>query len=113
MYKYLLAHEKYIKDILSSGESRDWSAVRSYHKVQIAFLQHERLIHLLVTLAFALLLIASCIATVFYFAPVMIVLTSILMVVEVFYVVHYYRLENGVQRWYSLYNALCDKEAGK
>jgi hypothetical protein len=110
MYKYLLEHEKYIVDIINSNEPKDWASIREYHKSQIEFMQHERLVHLLVTLAFAFVLIASYIITVIYPITAMMLLDLIVTVLEVFYIIHYYRLENGVQRWYKLYNIICDKQ---
>ena len=69
--------------------------------VNIRFFQHERLVHLLVTLAFALLTVLSLLMAVqqFYFLP----LFLLFLVLEVPYVVHYYRLENGVQKLQRLY----------
>jgi hypothetical protein len=110
MYKYLLEHEKYIEGIINSNEPKDWAVIKEYHKSQIEFMQHERLVHLLVTLAFAFVLIASYIITVIYPIIELMLLDLIVTVLEVFYIIHYYRLENGVQRWYKLYNKICDKQ---
>lgn len=109
MYKYLLEHEKYIMSIINSNGIQDWDSIREYHKTQIGFLQHERLVHLLVTLAFAFILIVSYIMTVIYPMELLILLDLILTVLEVFYIIHYYRLENGVQRLYKLYNRIYNK----
>ena len=69
--------------------------------VSIGFFQHERLIHLLVTLAFAVMTILSLLMTVqeFYFIPLFV----LFLVLEIPYVLHYYRLENGVQKLQRLY----------
>ena len=69
--------------------------------VSIGFFQHERLIHLLVTLAFAVMTILSLLMTVqeFYFIPLFV----LFLVLEIPYVFHYYRLENGVQKLQRLY----------
>ncbi len=81
-----------------------------YHKTMLSQFQHERLIHLLVTLFFALFMI------IFFVLFGILELTVaknvwgacivggvgaidvILIVVTLFYVRHYYRLENGVQK---------------
>ena len=75
--------------------------------VSISFFQHERLIHLLVTLAFAVMTILSLLMTVqqFYFMP----LFLLFLVLEVPYVFHYYRLENGVQKLQRMYREAEEK----
>lgn len=75
--------------------------------VSIGFFQHERLIHLLVTLAFAILTVLSLLMAVqaFYFLP----LFALFLVLEVPYVFHYYRLENGVQKLQRLYRQAEEK----
>ena len=75
--------------------------------VSIGFFQHERLIHLLVTLAFAVMTILSLLMTVqeFYFIP----LFLLFLVLEVPYVFHYYRLENGVQKLQRMYREAEEK----
>ena len=35
-----------------------------------------------------------------------ILLSALLMILTMAYIVHYYRLENGVQRWYGLYDEI-------
>jgi type VI protein secretion system component VasF len=40
------------------------------------------------------------------FSPAMLVLTGMLLVMVTAYVFHYYRLENTVQRWYSISNRI-------
>ncbi len=109
MYKYLLKHERWITELLDCDSEQDWCAVRDYHMAQISFLQHERLVHLIVTLAFALIMLAGIAATVIYPVWQLLLLDVILIVVVTIYIIHYYRLENGVQRWYRIYELLCSK----
>lgn len=75
--------------------------------VSIGFFQHERLIHLLVTLAFAVMTILSLLMTVqeFYFIPLFVLFLAL----EVPYVFHYYRLENGVQKLQRMYREAEEK----
>ncbi len=81
-----------------------------YHKVMTAQFQHERLVHLIVTLFFALFMIIFFV----FFGAVELMLPTgiwenviaysigavavILLITTLFYVRHYYRLENGVQQ---------------
>jgi hypothetical protein len=69
---------------------------------KIAFFQHERLIHLLVTLAFALF-------TIIFLALGMISYIFLLpffalIIFLIFYIFHYFFLENNVQYLYKIYD---------
>ena len=112
-------HEAMIKQrleqTLSSGELVQLAA---FHARRIAEFQHERLVHLLVTMFFVCLLFA---AVGLFFAVIpaglllsvlMGVLTLILFVLELFYIRHYYYLENGTQRLYRLTVAIEKRRAG-
>ncbi len=104
MYRFLKTHEAYIKQAAASAPPEQLLRLKAYHMTQIRFLQHERLMHLLVTLFFGMLLFASYVLTCFCPVPFLFALDVIVTVLELFYIVHYYRLENGVQRWYTIYN---------
>jgi fatty acid desaturase len=100
---YITHIEKLIHD---RPGGTDWAAVKSDLLVQIGFFQHERLIHLLVTLAFALLMViflALMLLTAIWLLAVVFALVFVLLI---FYFAHYYRLENGVQKLYSLYDKI-------
>ena len=72
----------------------------------ILFFQHERLIHLLVTLLFAAMTLTSLfVFLVTDFLPV-IALFALFLILLVPYIFHYYHLENGVQKLYGLYDQL-------
>lgn len=105
MGHHLKNHEKFIREALKEPET-DLNWLLDYHKTWIEFMQHERLIHLMVTIAVAIFMIVvlgiSMLGDNFYF----LIPDGILMILLVFYLVHYYRLENGVQRWYALYDEI-------
>ena len=92
-------HEAMIKQrleqTLSSGELVQLAA---FHARRIAEFQHERLVHLLVTMFFACLLFAA--------------VGLFLFVLELFYIRHYYYLENGTQRLYRLTVAIEKRRVG-
>lgn len=72
----------------------------------ILFFQHERLIHLLVTILFALLTFGSLVTfLVTGFLPVT-ALFVLFLALLIPYIFHYYHLENGVQQLYDLYDQL-------
>jgi hypothetical protein len=71
---------------------------------QIGFFQHERLIHLIVTLAIAFFTILFVFGSMAWEADLMFYLSGILIVLLFFYIRHYYFLENGVQKLYEYYD---------
>lgn len=74
--------------------------------IQIGFFQHERLIHLLVTLAFAIFAVAGILVINLFPEIWAIALEVLFVVLLVPYVKHYYLLENGVQKLYEYYDAI-------
>ena len=74
--------------------------------VQIGFFQHERLIHLIVTVLFALMTILVFLLTVTNFSPWNGVLLLLLLVLLIPYIKHYWLLENGTQKLYEYYDEL-------
>ncbi|MCH5251345.1 MAG: hypothetical protein J1F22_00075 [Lachnospiraceae bacterium] len=74
--------------------------------VQIQFMQHERLIHLIVTVLFALLTVITLFASLFLLQPLLLVLFLLFLVLLIPYIRHYYILENGVQKLYEYHDKL-------
>jgi len=79
-----------------------------YHRLQISYLQHERLIHLIVTALVSLLLFASFCLLLWITSISTMALFCILFFVDGFYLMHYYFLENKVQSWYIIEKKLVD-----
>lgn len=99
------ACQSYIDNDMKAGNEEKTRLVLAEFEVKIAYFQHERLIHLMVTLAFALFLLLS-IASLFLF-PSEFAISALLLVAIFFgltigYVFHYYFLENSVQKMYHL-----------
>lgn len=79
--------------------------------VQIGFFQHERLIHLIVTVLFALLTIFTISCSCFLensYGMLFLLLCVLCLILLVPYIHHYYVLENGVQKLYEIYDAIRD-----
>jgi len=101
--KYLFDYIKKIDDLLKEDKKTD-EKVLNEHLIKISFFQHERLIHLLVTLFYALIFIVFMgLGFVHY---LFFVLALIILIFLLFYIVHYFRLENGVQYLYIQYDKL-------
>ena len=77
-------------------------------KTKISFFQHERLIHLIVTLFFSLFaLIFMILGVVSYY---FLIIFAILIIFVVCYIYHYYFLEKKVQYLYKVYDKLKERE---
>ena len=74
--------------------------------VQIGFFQHERLIHLIVTVLFALMTILVFLLAVTNFSLWAGVLLLLLLALLIPYIKHYWLLENGTQKLYQYYDKL-------
>ncbi len=99
-------------DGLLLREDADWEQIREEHLVQVGFFQHERLIHLIVTVVFALFAVLSIGMAFLLMALGMEGAGNWLFVVAAFlvllvpYVRHYYILENEVQKMYAQYDEI-------
>lgn len=110
MKKYLKTHTELIKKLLlEEKESCDWKGLIEYNKTRISFMQHERLIHLLVTLFFALFLFISIGLALSYPRLEFAILTALFFIMTAAYIVHYFTLENGVQKLYRLHDEIEQK----
>lgn len=74
--------------------------------IQIGFFAHERLVHLIVTVTFAILTIVAVVGFLISEQTALIALIVLLLVLLVPYIRHYYILENGVQKLYTFYDEL-------
>ena len=101
-----------IRLLESEEESVDWEEEMRRHLVQIAFFAHERFIHLVVTVTFAILAVMVFLYTYGHFSVALVLLFLMLMVLMVPYIKHYFLLENSVQDMYEQYDKMMEK-AGK
>lgn len=102
--KYYL--EYYRESSEKAGEIADKESFLKEMLVQIQFFQHERLIHLIVTVLFALLAVMSILANLIIQELVVLLLCLMFFVLLVPYIRHYYILENGVQKLYEYYDVI-------
>ena len=112
MEQRLKIYLKYTEDLLKEEDvtAIEWKKRKEEHLIQISFFQHERLIHLIVTVIFALLEMLSLMIIVFQFSIMTLALSILLLVLLVPYIRHYYILENGVQKMYCQYDIFLQKE---
>lgn len=88
------------------GRNVDLEELEKEHLTQIGFFQHERLIHLIVTVIFALMEMLSLIMTIMSDELFPIILTILILVLLLPYIRHYYILENEVQKMYAQYDRI-------
>lgn len=74
------------------------------HLVKIKFFQHERLIHLLVTLFYGVFVFLSVI--IFTKIWLFVIILYLALIILIFYVRHYFFLENNVQYLYKQYDKM-------
>ncbi len=104
MTKEIRAYMAVLEQFFSVGHSDgELLKFRAELLKRIEFYQRERLIHLIVTMSFAVFFLMSlmmCSAT----PPVGLMLLAVLfLVMTIAYIKHYYFLENSVQRMYKFY----------
>ena len=107
MRERILNYSKFIKNLIENNDcDTDWEIILKDLLIQINFFQHERLIHLIVTVTFALLEIISISLTLLSDNLMTIVLALAILVLLIPYIRHYYLLENEVQKMYSYYDQI-------
>lgn len=110
MTERIKAYIVYIDRLLEHNDSGlSYEEIRIQHEKQLAFFMHERLIHLLVTLAFAIFGFGTFFVLCINFSIGLVVLFFALLVLLIPYINHYYLLENSVQYMYKQYDKLQEK----
>ncbi|MFA5770316.1 MAG: hypothetical protein WC894_02375 [Patescibacteria group bacterium] len=90
-----------IKKILSEKDlSIDWRSVLEDHREMIEKIQHERLIHLLVTIFVGIVMSTSSFITIITRKSDLLIFCVPLLFLFLAYLFHYRFLENTTQNWY-------------
>ncbi|MDR1969781.1 MAG: hypothetical protein LBQ11_00325 [Candidatus Nomurabacteria bacterium] len=121
MDKGISVHDKFIQNEIAKLQKKPnreaAASLLSYHDIMTRNFQHERQIHLYVTLFFALLMIGSWVVGI---SMIMVLggfdvilwplglLMLILTILEGFYIRHYYYLENRTEKLYRLTREIYD-----
>ena len=109
MKNRIINYMDYIDNLLAEDENecrQNYETLIKQHLIQIDFFMHERLVHLLVTLAFAIFGFMIFLALVTNFQPGLLLLFAAILVLLIPYIMHYYLLENGVQKMYRQYDEM-------
>lgn len=107
MTKQIKEYLEHLRLFLDGEHSQEeYAAELSRLHVRIGFFSHERLIHLLVTLGFAVFFLIALFMALIKGGAGLFVLAALFLVLLVPYIKHYYFLENSVQKMYLIYNKL-------
>ncbi len=90
-------------DHLSPDEKQKY---REEALIQIGWFQHERLVHLIVTVLFSIMTLLSVFGFILFGQMSLLLLILLFMSLLIPYIRHYYILENGVQKLYTCYDKL-------
>lgn len=115
MEQRILSYRKYMDELLIKLQQEEITdeereCLKKEHLTQVSFFQHERLVHLIVTVTFALLEIVAVLIAMAFPGIATLLLVVVVMVLLVPYIRHYYILENEVQKMYIQYDGLCTKD---
>lgn len=109
MTKQIKEYLEYIRLFFESEHTHEeYLAEKLLLLKRIELYQHERLIHLLVTLAFALMFLLSLFVCNIEQNAGFLILSLLFLVLLIPYIKHYYFLENSVQLLYKYYYKLED-----
>ena len=106
MEKTVLTRVKEAEAFLAAGNTENKEEYLKYLKRWIEYIQHERFIHLIVTVSFAIMSMQTII--IFFLCHSLSLLWAlfIFIVTLCFYVRHYFILENETQHLYDLYDKI-------
>ena len=108
MGPYIKTYMKNVDNAIAD-ESTDFEALKREHLVQIGFVQHERFVHLLVTVMVCILLfIGMC---VFFLSQMkaFLIVDGLLLILSLCYLLYYFFIENATQRMYRQYDLMSRK----
>lgn len=113
MRKQIKRYMREIRAVLEAdAPGTDWRETARLHLIKIQFYQHERLIHLIVTVLFALMEVICAAAMIVTGSMGALALTLMILVLLVPYIGHYYFLENSVQELYLIYDQILGRISG-
>lgn len=108
MKERITTYLAWMEEMLENDEI-DKEALMKRHLREIAFFQHERLIHLMVMALMVILAFMVFVATMLHFSFGLLAVFLGLMVLVVPYIRHYFLLENSVQTMYYQYDTLYEQ----
>ena len=105
MKKYIIDYLKYVDQNMNDVDDK----FISDHLIKIGFFQHERFIHLIVTVTAVILNLFAFFLGYAFSNIVIIIFGYMVMCFTIPYIYHYFLLENGVQKMYRQYDMMKKK----
>lgn len=110
MLDKMLTYQKEIEKLLKDNPAEtDWSKELEFFNIKLTHLQSERLMHLLVMLTVGFACLTSCLVSLALPTIPLLIFDAVLILLFIAYLIHYRRLENTCQYWYSLLDKLKEK----
>lgn len=107
MTKQIKDYLEHLRLFLDGEHTReDYAQELARLHVRIGFFSHERLVHLLVMLGFAIFFLLALFMALAIGGAGLYILAVLFLALLVPYIKHYYFLENSVQKMYLIYNKL-------
>ncbi|MBR4342913.1 MAG: hypothetical protein IKP88_09435 [Lachnospiraceae bacterium] len=103
---YRIMMDALLNELEEGKKETDLEKLKREHLIQIGFFQHERLIHLIVTVLFAILEFLSLLLCMLFPNIGTLLLTVAVLVLLIPYIRHYYLLENETQKMYVQYDRM-------
>ncbi len=102
MAKYIVNYIKYVEENKNKADEK----FINEHLIKIGFFQHERMIHLIVTVTYGLLDLLSFLIGIVFKSIIPVIIGYMLMCFLIPYIYHYFLLENCVQKMYRQYDEM-------
>ena len=103
-------YDKKIHEMLGECSDKiEWLSVHENHRYMISLIQHERLIHLLVTIFVGIGMILCVLTTLVTELEYLLLLDIPLLALFTAYIFHYRFLENTTQSWYLISEKIKDR----
>ena len=101
MKEFCREHEAWLTaELAAKGPSQ---RLLDIHLEKLRWLQHERLVHLIVLcITIVCELVSLCLSFTVFKTWVSLAVTLVILIVLFFYIFHYFFLENTTQHWYRL-----------
>ena len=108
MGRYIKTYMKAV-DAAIERDDTDFEALKREQLVQIGFIQHERIVHLIVTVMCCLLLFLGL--GIFFLSGLLAIMAvNVVLLALVFaYLMYYCFIENRTQQMYRQYNRICKR----
>jgi hypothetical protein len=94
--------EKVLKSLEKDLNKSELLELLEDHKEKIVNIQHERLVHLIVTMTVSICTLLSIFVTMTSQLIVLLLVDALLVTLLIAYLIHYRYLENTTQRWYDI-----------